>query len=92
VTELVEDAIDVCEDFVVGEPEYTEPECFEVFLTSLVLIGLQVVSGAVDFDHEADVRAVEVDDETVDRMLSAEVQAELLAPERLPQAVLSVRG
>src|SRR3990170_531563 len=42
------------------------------------------VAVAVDLDNKASFRAIEIEDEPVDRMLAAELEPELAAPDRLP--------
>ena len=60
----------MAEDLVVGEAQDTDAERFETGLPNGVVLALFVVNWPVDLDGQTNGGAVEVDDETVDRMLS----------------------
>jgi len=62
-------------DLFVFEPDDSKPTLLEIFLAGGVFFGLLNVNPAIELDDELGLGAVEIHDEGVDRMLSAEADA-----------------
>jgi hypothetical protein len=87
--DLSEHPLNVVHHLDIVEPEDTLPEALQELLTKSIILAAALVDRAVYLDHQLRARAVEVDDEAVDGMLTPELEPfELVVPERLPQSVL----
>ena len=75
VGDVAEDGFDVGDDRLVGESQDEEAAGFEDALALAIALGGVVVDRSVDLDDETGYGGVEVDEESVDGVLSAEFDA-----------------
>ena len=69
-------ALQVLEDLLVAHAHDEQSELHQCRFATLVFDGLPVMNGAVEFDHHARPRRVEVDDEPSQDMLSSPTNTE----------------
>jgi hypothetical protein len=87
---LVQDAVRMAQDLVVGQPQDDEASCHQPGVAAPVSQRLGVVRSTIRFDDEARFLAEEVDDEWSDGMLSAKLGLhDLPAAQHAPKLLFS---
>ena len=74
IRNLLQHGLALIEDFAVGEADNGITPFVEILSTGLIVFDLIGVRIAIDLDTEFGLGAIEVDDETIDRMLTAKLE------------------
>ncbi len=80
-------ALHVAQDFDGRNPEQSIPFACQVEVPALVMARpvASIVRLTINFDHQAAIADIEIDDVWPDRMLMTDSEPQLFAPNRVPQ-------
>ena len=65
---------------IIRKAQHPQTEAFQISLPQRIVLGLFVVYGAIDLNHHADFRCVEIHNETINAVLVPELNVMDLPP------------
>jgi hypothetical protein len=90
-SDLLQDLVDTRQHSIVPKPDDSVPARRKVLSPLRIVLRLFAVLSAIELDHNATLDATKVRDEWPDRMLAAELHAELVPAQPQPECRLRFR-
>jgi len=92
LTHARENAFEILEDLLIAETDDGQPVAFDERRAIGILLGSVLVDGTIDLDDQPDLGAVEIDNEAIDGVLTAELLSKLSLAQLRPQPLLRFGG